>query len=145
MNESHPIEITVERRIQEPWWTVYYTDYIPETSSDWMDESELREWAREFFDGAEEPEHVAAWGVEEIREMHRVHFAESEDAMNGSEALWREYEDEWQPHRKKGAVRFVEGEFPGSTYFAMEVRGEDGLNALRAVLGAELKLTTISV
>jgi hypothetical protein len=124
---------------------VYYTDYIPETSSDWMDETELREWAYEFFDGAEEPEHMAAWDVEEIREMHREHFAESEDAMNGSEAIWHAHEDEWQPHRRAGAVRFVEGEYPGSTYFAMEVKGEDGLDALRAVLGDQLKLTIISL
>ncbi len=139
--ESCRSEITVERRDDDPWWTAYFTDYVPETASDWMDESDLRDWAHECFDGAKEPEHIASWDVEEIRERHREHFAESEHAMNGSEALWLAHEDEWRPHAKAGLVRFVEEEFPGSSYCAMEVKGEDGLLALRSVLGPEMKLT----
>jgi len=133
--------VTVERQDSEPWWTVYYSDFVAETSSDWMDESELRDWALEFYEGTEELESVASLDLESIREMHRSHFAEFEDRMNGSEALRYAYEDDWLPFEKAGWVRFVEGEHPGSSFNGMEVRREEGLNALRSVIGPLLRLT----
>ena len=50
-------------------------------------------------------------------------------------------EDDWRPFEKAGWVRFVEGEHPGSSYNGMEVRREEGLTALRSVIGPSLRLT----
>lgn len=54
------VDVTAERQDSEPWWTVYCSDFVAETSSDWMDESELRDWALEFYEGTEEMESVAS-------------------------------------------------------------------------------------
>ena len=139
------IELEIQKRRKEDWWLVLYADYEPQYEAEWMEESELREWKKEQMGEDASEDDLAGYTVDDLRGLHREWEAETGRLTNGSEAVWKGYEVELRPLARAGLVRFIEEEFPGSSYVALEAFGAAGMKAMEEALNEPIEWKVVEV